>query len=321
MKKIVVLGAGGFAGRSLTEYFLAKAEPGTEVIPVTRKQVDLCDASSVSKFIRDTKPSVVINCAAVGGSRKNGYSDGGDVADTNFRLFENVENALQDFPDTVHIIFGSGAQYDKSKPLVKVPETALFKSRPSDPYGLGKYRIAEYAASRGRERTLMPVIFGLFGPYEDYTYKFISNACVKTLVGMDIVINRNVRFDYLYVDDFCAIIGEIVNSTLAGKALPHKIFNLTPTDPVTLLEIAGLIRDIAGKYGDVRVPDIKVLNEGIGNEYTGANDFLLENLGGSFSFLPFEESVTRLFENLRSRLPGLDIESVRADAALKFCAK
>ena len=313
MKKIAVLGAGGFVGRSLTEYFSADGN-SFEVIPVTRKQVDLLDASGVCEFIKSSRPDAVINCASCGGSRKNGYNDGDDVADKNFRIYENVENALGGLPETVHIIFGSGAQYDKSRPLVKVSESEIGARIPKDAYGLGKLRIAEHVAKSGRENTFMPVIFGLFGPYEDYTYKFISNACAKVLLGMDIVINRNVKFDYLYIDDFCRIIKLLIADAFEGKKLPHRIFNITPTVPVTLECIGGIVKKISGKN-----PDVTILNGGMGPEYTGDNSFLLENLGG-FGFLDCEESVARLYRNLEERLPGLDAESVRADAALKYCA-
>ncbi|MBP5311943.1 MAG: NAD-dependent epimerase/dehydratase family protein [Clostridia bacterium] len=313
MKKIVILGSGGFVGKSLTEYFSHDTAHGYEVVPVTRSLVDLSDGAAVREFMEAQRPDVVLNCAAVGGSRKNGYNDCADVADLNFRLFENVEKALADLPDTVHVIFGSGAQYDKSGPLAKVSESAIGLSVPKDPYGLGKYRIAKYIGEKGRKLTLMPVIFALFGPYEDYTYKFISNACVKTMMGMDIVINRNVVFDYLYIDDFCRIIGILLEKLTGGERIPNKIFNITPTRSVTLEEIARTVKEVSGK-----APGIKVLNEGLNPEYTGNNSLMLENLGGRYDFLSLKESVGRLYKDLEARLSELDTESVKADAALKF---
>lgn len=314
MKKIAVLGAGGFAGRSLTEYF-SRAGKALQVFPVTRKQVDLLDREAAGAYIKALRPDAVINCAAAGGSRKNGYNDGAETADVNFALFDNVESALEELPDTVHIIFGSGAQYDKSRPLMKVREDDIGSSVPKDPYGLGKLRIAKAVAARGRDKTFMPVIFGLFGPYEDYTYKFISNACVKVLTGMDIVINRNVRFDYLYIDDFCGIIEKLIDVIEKTGTLPRKIFNLTPTESVTIAELAEMVKRVSGKS-----PEIKILNEGLGPEYTGDNAFLMENIGYDYRFLTYPEAVTRLYGSLEAMLPSLDTESVMADAALKFCA-
>ncbi len=313
MKKIAVLGAGGFVGRSLTEY-LSQDGKAFEVIPVTRKQADLLDAPAVEKFFKDLKPDAVINCASCGGSRKNGYSDGDDVADKNCRIFENVEKALEDLPGTAHFIFGSGAQYDKSRPLVKVSESDIGVNIPGDPYGLGKLKIAERIRADGREKTCMPVIFGLFGPYEDYTYKFISNACAKVLLGMDIVINRNVKFDYLYIDDFCGIMETLLTDVLCGRRLPHRIFNITPDESVTLERIGGIVKNISGKN-----PAVTVLNGGMSPEYTGNNALLRENLGREYRFLNYEESVARLYRNLERRLPELDAESIKADAALKYC--
>ncbi len=307
MKKIAILGAGGFVGRSLCEYFRTLSG-SYDVVGVRRSDFSLLDGDAVASFIEREKPDVVINCASEGGARKTGYGDGGGVVENNLRMFFNVERALPD--ETLYIFFGSGVQYDKSRDLAKVRETSLGERIPADPYGFSKYVLAKYVENGGRKMTLYPTIFGLFGPNEDYTYKFISNACVKNMLGMDIRINQNVRFDYLYVDDFCAIIAALIEN---GEPR-HRVFNITPTQSVTLTELAEAVnRAGTGKSA------ISVANGGMNFEYTGSNRRLFENIGREYRFLPYEESVARLYKALEKNLASLDTDAVRADDAIKHC--
>ena len=306
MKKIMITGARGFAGRSLTEYFSGK--PGTfEVLALSHSQLSLLDGDAVLETVKREKPDVIINCASEGGSRKSGYQDGDTVLSHNLRMFFNLERALSG--GAVLINFGSGAQYDKNRDLVKVREDSLGEHMPRDPYGFGKYVLSSFAGAS--ENIIAPAIFGLFGEHEDYTYKFISNACVKNMLGMDITVNQNVRFDYLYIADFVRIIERLA---LCPELVRHRVFNITPTDSLTLLEAAELINEVG-----VHRSDIVVKNPGMNYEYTGDNSYLLENLGGSFDFTPAREAVSDLYRRLYARLDTLDLEKVKQDAAAAFC--
>ena len=62
---------------------------------------------------------------------------------------------------------------------------------PQDAYGFSKLVMSKFINGQGKEgkKIFNPIIFGLFGPFEDYTFKFISNACMKNLLGMPIVIS------------------------------------------------------------------------------------------------------------------------------------
>ncbi|MBR5060150.1 MAG: NAD(P)-dependent oxidoreductase [Clostridia bacterium] len=306
MKKIMITGARGFVGRSLTEYFRSK--PGSfETLAYGRGDLSLLDGDAVLETVRREKPDVIVNCASEGGSRKSGYTDGDAVLAHNLRMFFNLERALPE--GSLLINFGSGAQYDKSRDLIKIRESSLGERIPSDPYGFGKYVLSGYAERS--DNILAPVIFGLFGEHEDYTYKFISNACVKNMLGMDITINQDVRFDYLYIGDFVRIIERLA---LRPELISHNVFNLTPNDSLTLTEAAGYINDIG-----VNRSNITVRNPGMNFEYTGDNSRLLENLGGSFDFTPAREAIKDLYEKLYARLDSLDTDAVKRDSAAAFC--
>ena len=61
---------------------------------------------------------------------------------------------------------------------------------PGDAYGFSKYICAKYIERS--ERILDLRLFGVFGPYEDYTVRFISNACCRVLKGLPIVLRQDV---------------------------------------------------------------------------------------------------------------------------------
>lgn len=312
MKKIAVFAAGGFVGRSLTEYFGRFPEEYV-VLPITRKNFSILDETAVFAFIKTEKPDVVINCANEGGARKSGYSENVDIVANNLRMFFNIERALTD--DQLFINFGSGAQYMKQRDLVEIHENDICDVVPKDAYGFSKMVMAKYIEGSSHALTLNPTIFGLFGPFEDYTFKFISNQCVKNLLEMDFVVNQNVRFDYLYIDDFCEIFRKLIAKYHGtGKLPPHRTFNITPTDSITLLELCDLVNK-CGSYKS----EITVRNPGLNYEYTGDNAFLHENLGEDFSFLPYDESVRRLYDYYKTHMSTLDLETVRNDEYIKFC--
>ncbi|MBU4314901.1 sugar nucleotide-binding protein [Patescibacteria group bacterium] len=59
--KILITGSQGMLGQDLVNVFLSA---GHEVIPATRKDLDITDQISVNTFVDQLKPDVIINAAA-----------------------------------------------------------------------------------------------------------------------------------------------------------------------------------------------------------------------------------------------------------------
>ena len=302
MKKILVTGAGGFVGRNLAEYLPAR---GYEVRAFTHGTLDLLDEAAVADALSSVCPDVVIHCATVGGSRKTGYDSGSaGVVSKNLRMFFNLARALK--PGTRMLNMGSGAEYDKRYCLPKITENDFDKHVPADDYGYAKYVISKYIEKTDNITCLR--IFGLYGKYEDYSYKFISNAIVKNLLGLPIVINQNVKFDYLWIEDFCGMVERFLEIRPA-----YRHYNITPAESMDLLSFAEMINSAAKlKSG------IKTLNPGMNSEYSGCNRRILKELGG-FSFTPCESGVKKLYAYYASRLDELDLETVKKDPFIKLC--
>ena len=87
---------------------------------------------------------------------------------------------------------------------------------PRDAYGFSKYICAKYIERS--EKIVNLRLFGVFGAYEDYTVRFISNACCRALKGLPIVLRQDVTFDYLYVKDLAKITRWFIENNARHKA-------------------------------------------------------------------------------------------------------
>jgi len=302
MKKVLITGASGFVGRSLAEYLPGK---GYEVHAFTHGTLELLDEAAVAQTLASVSPEFVIHCATVGGSRKTGYDAGRtDVVSKNLRMFFNIARSLK--PGMRMITMGSGAEYDKRCSFSKMAEDNFDQHVPADDYGYAKYVISKYAEKTDNITCLR--IFGLYGKYEDYTFKFISNAIVKNLLGLPIVINQNVIFDYLWIEDFCGIVERFL------EIIPsYAHYNITPEESIDLVSLAKAVNAAAKSKSAV-----EILNPGMNREYSGSNLRILKELGG-FKFTSYETGVRRLYDHYASRLNELNLETVRKDPYLTAC--
>jgi GDP-L-fucose synthase len=305
---VFITGAGGVVGRNLAEFF-SKQSLNYRVYAFSHKELDLMNTEAVESFLKSTRPDIVIHCASVGGSRKSNYDENNkDIVGTNLRMFFNIARSLG--PDTYMIHFGSGAEYDMRYYRHKMPEEFFDTSVPLDDYGFSKYLISQYI--RHYHNILCLRIFGLFGKYEDYRFKFISNALVKNILHQPISINQNVVFDYLYIEDLAAIVEKIIMNIRKGT-LKHKYLNVTPTESIDLISLARLINNLSDFQSE-----IKLINEGMNREYTGENAKLLEYIG-PFAFTPYENSLRNLYQYYKDNLHTLDVKTVMEDPYLKYC--
>ena len=308
MKNIAVFGAKGFIGKNTVCYLQKK--DNYKIIPVSRESVDILDEDAVRKFFEKEQVDIVVHCANQGGTRKK-TDDKADIVANNLRMFFNIERCIK--PGMKMINFGSGAQYDKARDLIKVSESEFDIRIPKDDYGYSKYVMSKLIKERSKDtrkgKIYNPVIFGMYGMGEDYTYRFISNTIVKNLLGMPIIINQNAVFDYLYVKDYFKVLDMLLEDNWKINE-----FNLTPVESVSLLDIAELVNEV----GDFK-SEIIIKNEGMNYEYTGDNACLLEEIGYDFKFTPYIEAIASMYEYYAEHLDAIDILKVKEDSLLQFC--
>lgn len=290
--KIFLTGGSGFIGRNIIE----QLGHVFEIIAPTHKELDLTNTQAVYRFLQANPVDVVVHAANIGGTRKQQHVFG--ITHTNLKIFFNLVRAKPFYTRLINL--GSGAEYDKRQSLVSVPETNFDLHIPEDEYGLYKYVCAKFAEQVDFITHLR--LFAVFGKYEDYEIRFISNAICLALLGRPVTIRQNVCFDYLFIDDFIRILEKCIISK------PVETFiNVGRGEGIELKTLAEKVIHEVG--GDV---PILVATNGLGKEYT-CNTTRLNQIVPGITYTPVDLAIARLVAYYRLVLPGLDTTTLIRD--------
>lgn len=267
--KILLLGSTGFIGKNLSEAI--KNDARYELLAPERKELNLLDAEACADYLKSANADYVIHSAVDINS-----------AEKSLRSFFNVLNQKSHFGHLIQI--GSGAEYDRKVMNPNAIESDFGDSIPTDTYGLTKYLISRELNEVGPGKVTNFRLFGIFGKYEDFNRRFISNNIVRILCGGGIAINQDVVFDYLDVRDF----SEFILQILPRLPLERVSYNFCTGRPLRLSTIAEIIRS------KMKIDELVVTrSEGFGREYTGCPNLLFSEMG-DFSFRPLEDSIDDL---------------------------
>jgi GDP-L-fucose synthase len=198
------------------------------------------------------------------------------------------------------IFFGSGAEFSRENWIPMMSEQYFDTHVPADQYGFSKYLMAKYAENAENIYNLR--LFGVFGKYEDWQIRFISNACARAAHDLPIIIRQNVFFDYLYIDDLIKIVKLFI-----ARVVRTKTYNVCTGSAVDLYTLATQVLTVSGKK-----LDILVVKEGLGREYSGDNSRLLQELGG-FQFRAMASCIAELYEWYVSQIAAIDMKKLIAE--------
>jgi GDP-L-fucose synthase len=290
MRKVLITGAGpnGFVGRNLREILLDRYE----ILAPSSKELDLLDADRVAEFIDRTGVSVVIH-SAVHNPRNRGESC---ELENNLRMFLNLERCASRLEKLLY--FGSGAEFDKRYPIAMVTEEDFSRSIPTEDYGLSKYIMNTVA--RGSKNVYNLRLFGIFGKYEYWQSKLISNLCCKAMYGLTLTIRQNCMFDFLYIDDLGPIVEWFIENIPS-----QRDYNICSGMPMDLVSIAETVRDVSGK--DL---DIVVAKQGFNLAYTADNSRLRSEYAG-LCITGYPESVRALYDYYSAHREIIDLDILR----------
>ena len=273
---ILITGANGFIGRNLKEYF--EKQKTHKIYAPTEIDLDLTNSNAVEDFFSKNEINCIIHSATILQINKEYVSN---VCEQNLKMFFNLYKYKT--KETKLINLGSGSEYSRDNWMSQMIESYFDKYIPQDSHSFSKYAMSKFIESSDDPSLLHLRIFGIFGKYEDYKNKFISNCIAKNLMNLPIVINQNVCFDYIFVDDFSRIVEKLISN------FPKiKVLNVTPNKSTDLLSINNIVQKLLNRKNEV-----KILNAGYGKEYTGDNSNLHKYLG-NFKFTPIEKSITEL---------------------------
>lgn len=296
---LLITGSEGFVGKNLVEYF---KQAGHVVFAPKLAELDLTQSPQVEQYLNEHEVLGIVHCAT---TLRAGTVYPPDTCEKNLRMFFNLESCRQ--AETLLINLGSGSEYCRPFWHRKMSEDFFNQHIPEDSHSYAKYLISRYIEQKQDLKLVGLRIFGIFGKYEDYRYKFISNTIAKNIFGLPIIINQNVVYDYLYIDDFC----QIVERILAHGIAPGN-YNVTPSESIDLLKIVKLVNEVSEQTSEV-----EVLNSGIGIEYSGDNSALLAQIG-EFDFKSPRDAIRELYQFYQQQKDELDSEALKQDAFLNY---
>jgi UDP-glucose 4-epimerase len=290
--KVLLTGGSGFIGRNLVEYL---GESYSVVAP-SSAELNLLDQACVAEYLRAGSFDVVIHTATTRSNRRMGAA--ADMLDRNCRMFFNLAHNRSYYGRMLH--FGSGAEYSRAELPPRVSESYFDTRIPTDPYGFSKYICTKYAATTDNIFVLR--LFGVFGKYEAWDVRFISNACARVVKGLPIVIRQNVRFDYLYVSELAGLLAWFLEHEPRQMA-----YNVCRGEAYTLLELAEIVAAASG-----RNPQIIVRNRSLAPEYSADNSLMLQEIGG-FPFRPMSDSIGELYDWYKAHADSIGVDQLTFD--------
>ena len=255
---IVVAGGTGLAGSAIVRAYEAA---GNEVIAVSRKVVDLLDRDATFNFIKDVKPSLIVDAAAkVGGIGANNSFPVEFLAD-NVRIQSNLMEAAHAADVEKFIFLGSSCIYprDCAQPIKEEYLLTGPLEETNSAYAVAKIAGIELIKSFRKEygRTwisLMPTnLYGINDNFElqgshvlpAFIRRFVEaaekKAPIETLWG-----TGSPKREFLHVDDLAAAVVHLGNNYNSSEHI-----NIGTGEDLTIKELAELVAELAGFEGEL----------------------------------------------------------------------
>lgn len=291
--KILITGATGFVGRNVKEYLQKNTD--YEIYYPNSGELNCLEETAVRDYLQKHLFDFVLHFAVYGdGIDKS--KDGTKIIEYNLRIFLNFARCSHLYGRMIYT--GSGAEYDKRFPIHMVKEEELGNTLPVDAYGLTKYTVGQMIEKSDNIYNLR--LFGIFGPYEYWKTKFISNICCKAIKGLPLSIRKDCLFDYLWIDDFCRLLIRFIQIPTPQ----YHTYNAVSGNPVRLYELAEVVKRISGL-----TQPIYVCQDGMANEYTADNTRIMKEMP-DFQYTEIEQSIRGLYTYYREHEAEIDLYSL-----------
>jgi len=274
--KILITGGAGFIARNLTE----QLKDRYRITALNSKQLNLLDYSLVEACLKSGRFDAVVHTATYDAAPKHSVKDPAKVLENNLRMFFNLARCRKYFGKMIY--FGSGAEFSRPHWQPRMKEEYFDRHVPADQYGFSKYIMTKYVQGSSKIYNLR--LFGVFGKYDDWRTRFISNACANVAFGKPVKIKQNVFFDLLYIDDLVKIVRWFIE-----HKPKNNVYNVCTGRVYDFKSLAEKIVNISGKK-----LKIVIKRKGLGKEYSGDNSLLLSEIK-DLKFSRMEDSLKALY--------------------------
>ena len=245
MGEVIILGAGGFIGKDIAEFFL-KRLPSVELyskhsgsicgIPV--KKIDLTKNASKKELSGKKKVKSLIYLSAAVPNNLNSAT--WELFIYNLKMHENVLECWQKL--NCHLIYASSCSVYRQNKLSPWRESDVVN--PKDYYSFSKI-FGELMFLRASKKYKLPLtVLRINSPFKvDSKHKTVVNAFIdRALKDKDILLygsgNRNQ--DFLYISDLARAFWA------AYKRKAYGIFNIASGKTVTMRKLAEIIIRLTG---------------------------------------------------------------------------
>ncbi|PAF44654.1 NAD-dependent epimerase/dehydratase family protein [Helicobacter sp. 11S02629-2] len=276
-KSVLLTGANGFIGSHL-KHRLSKSY---KLFTPSKKELNLLDRSLIKDYLDRYKIELIIHSAALG-VRNMANDTLEDIAKPNVEMFDNLAYFVNE--KRPMMVFGSGAEYDKSRELCKIKEDEFGKYVPKDAYGYSKYLISKKIEKL--ENILNLRVFGVYGVREDIS-RLTSYVINSYIAKKPIILEQNVVFDFIWIKDFCKIVDYLIK-----HPTKEKFINVTPTESIEIAKLALIVNNFSNHKLEVVIKNTR-----LNKQYTGDNSKLLE-LIKDFRFTTYEDGMKEFYEEV-----------------------
>ena len=256
--KVVVAGGSGLAGSAIAKAF---ASNGSDVFPISKKNVNFLDATATADLLKKIGPSVVVVAAAkVGGISANSRLPV-DFLEQNLSIQQNIFQAAH-FAETPKLVFlGSSCIYPRDS-LQPIKEEYLLTGpleKSNSAYAIAKIAGIELVNSYRKQYgynwiSLMPT--NLYGPGDNFNLEdsHVLPALIRRFIEAAELGKKNVvlwgsgkpRREFLHVDDFARA---VVLATDQYRSELH--LNIGTGDDLTVEALAVMVADAARFKGEI----------------------------------------------------------------------
>ena len=276
MKRILFTGGPGFLGRNLVPVLSKKYD----VFAPSRMELDLRNMAAIEKYIKHNHFDVIIH-AAIPNIAFNPSDQKETLLRDSLLTFLKLHQMQNDYGKLLY--FGSGAEFDKSVPIIKVSENDFGKRIPNSDYGIAKYTMNQLCRASSNIYNLR--IFGCYGPTDAY-FKLITYAIRCCLNLQPIELNQNCIFDYMYVLDLIPVLEYFIENTPT-----YHDYNVCSGIQAELFDICHMVQSKLGTCLPVYAKA-----DGFNNEYSGDNSRIREEIP-KLVFTPLHVGIDRLIQH------------------------
>tara|TARA_B110001454_G_scaffold120477_1_gene112477 strand:+ start:229 stop:1200 length:972 start_codon:yes stop_codon:yes gene_type:complete len=259
--KIFLAGNNGMVGSSLYGFF--KRQNFKNIITISRNKLNLSDQIKVDKFIKKTKPDIIINCAGkVGGIWANSHYPV-EFLDENILIQMNLIKSAYKHKIKHLINLGSSCIYPKnSKQPIK--EEYLLSGqleKTNEAYAIAKIvglKACEYYNKQYGTSYLTVMPCNLYGPNDNFDLK--NSHFIPSLIKKFVQSNKNKKREVeiwgsgrpkreiMYVDDIASAIFLLIkkkifkNKFLINYLKKESVINVGSDNEYSIKKIAQIIK-------------------------------------------------------------------------------